>query len=1493
MSYSTADLSLISPTAQTIAVSAYIDFLPHIQYSKPLGTARFLKTIKCLSHSGSVIVKLLIKPNNLEIDLLEPLKKNEYIRSKILDIPNVLPFEDIIDSDRACYLIRPFIRYNLNERISIRPFLEDIEKKWIVYQLLHALSKIHEHNICHGDIKPENVLLTSWLWAYLSDFATLKPVYLPDYNQSQFSFYFESQRHACYVAPERFRSINELNNNKDNNLKPEMDIFSLGCVIAELYTDGIPLFSLPQLFKYKKGEYTPNLDGIENIKVRELVKSMISLDVSDRLTAKEYLVNFRKSIFPDHFYTFLHTYVKNLNMADRTEDKFVLCNQRIEKIWQDFDKIALYLGFKGKIADIDSQRSNDCSGSIIPVELNLPGMYRHIPQPTSKIFTEANKNDCSSLILLGVVMYNVRNTTHSSFRMKACDLILAFSEQLHDEAKLDRCLPYLANMLDDPSENLQSVALKSLTQLLTMVEVITVINVYLFQEYLLPKLQLLLRRSYLDLSKDSISTNLRIFDNSNSTLSDPYNEGHFKGVFVRMVFASCLPYLAMAAKKFYHISQLLKNQLPTFHDPDFDGTLSFTSNDQFDFDFCDVEDQFEQLTIQILTDTDSSIRIAVMKNILPLCSFFGKDKSNDVILSHLITYLNDKNPQIKLVFVKCIIPLSIFVGPTSLELYIMPLLMQTLYDPDELITVELLHVLRELVSIGMLKKKSFWDITTLTIKLCLHPNEFIRDAVINLIVSIGDKLSLAELYCMLYPLIRPYFKHELTEFNWNNLFISVHEPIDRSIYTMAKRWSIIRDGSLFWQKVTTNGKTQMDAFGNTQISFLKRNRGSNANNSKGISTTVAVNDVISNNEVPLSKDDKQQIDQLLAIGFDQNDLWKIATLRSYIYKVSKFEGRSLNIKKGLTIGASLPRSVFVDVKYDFSSETNKKISTKKIELENSLLGANLIASGKDIEHKTKEVVKTTTNISKSPMLILSSLHQTKPYIGENKTTAFGESSSLFSGILGGNQMNKHFYEDIGDSNVYDETLNFKSLTTNVTHTYPGHNPFILKFLESVKFEPDLDIYKEFGNAVPKLLHNDKNNEPSSKDGYCVLVDTLFEHDCTITCLEVSPDHRYFITGDEKGYFKIWESSRLELDVTGTSSLSANIGSSIKCMTFIENRNVVAVSMSDGQIKMFRIDFVDSLNKNPMIKNQQTSISLIRHLKLKKSDGFVTCMKFSVLKETPYLYLVSSTGKILVYDIRTMTEKKRLNNNVRHGIPFSMAVDANQSWLLIGTSKGVLDLWDIDSKLCVRSIKFKNTSFPIYKIENVKVESNEENTPYVSLIGGTGESDVTILDVRRMQPRMILCSKNVNTASTIELYSVKNINDEIETNFLDLWYDLDSFENDKSSSSLCLGWSRHGPSIISATSSRKIIEWNMSDVKNSRVIVDSVSDGYIGKKPVYVATQISSSLTFVHERYTDNGTSKKKIINKCPMDKVTALGWLSYPSSMVISADRSGIIRIYK
>ena len=134
----------------------------------------------------------------------------------------------------------------------------------LIVLTLSAHFDVLSHQISHGDIKSENVLVTSWNWVYLTDFASYKPTYLPLDDPADFSFFFDtSGRRTCYIAPERFFVAgSEISKRKatldfdkrDGKVSESMDVFSLGCVIAELFLEGSAMFTLSQLFKYRAGE---------------------------------------------------------------------------------------------------------------------------------------------------------------------------------------------------------------------------------------------------------------------------------------------------------------------------------------------------------------------------------------------------------------------------------------------------------------------------------------------------------------------------------------------------------------------------------------------------------------------------------------------------------------------------------------------------------------------------------------------------------------------------------------------------------------------------------------------------------------------------------------------------------------------------------------------------------------------------------------------------------------------------------------------------------------------------------------------------------------------------------------------------------------------------------------------------------------------------------------------------------------------------------------
>ncbi|KAJ6240005.1 phosphoinositide 3-kinase regulatory subunit 4 [Anaeramoeba flamelloides] len=322
----------------------YFSDLKGYLFRSKIGVNRFLRASKMIKEDfGPVVVKAYPKQEK-GMDLSKYLRELKKISNLLKQIENrnILPFDIYQETLKAGYLIRPYLYANLKDRFSTRPFLKDIEKRWITFQLLKALKQCHSKKVCHGDIKSQNVLVTTYMWVYLTDFATFKPVFLPEDNSVDFSYYFyTSGARICYIAPERFYGPKEIEKKRNNDnpvkrykhLTSAMDIFSLGCVIAEMYLDGDPLFLISELLSYKKAEFDPmtKVKKITDPFTRELIQSMIQIDPSNRKSASHYLKKYQNTLFPEYFETTVHPLIGEIN--------YLFPGKRIKLINKQFEKI--------------------------------------------------------------------------------------------------------------------------------------------------------------------------------------------------------------------------------------------------------------------------------------------------------------------------------------------------------------------------------------------------------------------------------------------------------------------------------------------------------------------------------------------------------------------------------------------------------------------------------------------------------------------------------------------------------------------------------------------------------------------------------------------------------------------------------------------------------------------------------------------------------------------------------------------------------------------------------------------------------------------------------------------------------------------------------------------------------------------------------------------------------------------------------------------------
>lgn len=1533
--------SLATPSAGSAGID--IAQLQDIQYEKSIGNARFMKSIRGRHDHGVVLVKVLVKPYT-EVKLEKYKKKIIEQRKALADVPNALGFQRIIETETNGYLVRQFMYNSLYDRMSTRPFLEDIEKKWLAFQLLCALRDCHARDVYHGDIKAQNVLVTSWNWLYLTDFSSAyKPIMLPDDNPGDFSYFFDSSgRRTCYIAPERFYSSNEAPP-QNPKMTWAMDIFSAGCVIAQLFLES-EIFSLAQLYKYRRGEYDPvitHLSVISDKDVRDMIAHMIQLDPERRYSAEQYLDFWKDKVFPSYFYNFLHQYMglitdpssgnSPISGAQRNLGE---SDNRIDRIFNDFDKISYFLGYHNEKQTAEPIIPKSRLGlDHFPVRLSIPTHEHSVSADLEP------PEDDGTLLFLTLVASAMRTTARAASRIRACDLLLAFAERLTDEAKLDRVLPYLMTLLRKEETDMVLVTvIRSVTQLLQLVRTTTPINSHVLVEYVLPRMEIAL-----------------------GTKSWTPNS------LVRLTYASCIGSLASTAQRFLEMASSLKTDgsIP-ITDPEVEpGTNGATANFESMYDNASrqLSEILESHAKQLVEDPDANVRRAFLTSVPDLCMHF-QDNSNDILLSHLITYLNDGDWMLKSAFLDTVVGIATFIGSTSLEEFMLPLMVQTLADSEENVVRSALHSLAQIAGLGLLSRPKIWELADLVARLTMHPNTWIRESAAEFLSMAAKFLSKADIQCILLPLVRPYLKiYSLSDFSELNLLDSLKKPLPRAVFDQALTWASKTDKGVFWKSLV--GKRQSPS----QVPMASAARSSKELISSSLSK-------ISRND-----EDEQWLEKLRNFGLKPEDEIKLLALGEYIWRLSKNKARDAFVvssteDENMPTGFVQLKELGVTPQTVFFDDTALKDPTAVLpDLEptppvtgpytiaDALLDASMTIDdtlGKKKRtalHSHKRVHSTGPLPSRSTGRLLSPTgsgrasstdsrramtsplgpgddsvsvkdasyssrrgirhqssalslldrkdgHKSIPETGTSDANAFGEVEGPFAQALP--------MQIVSGPNTEAEG---NARQRHVRHSYEGTDPHIRRMLDNMYVENFPRDVLEFGPMV-QPISGDKSRSvnvpgadpPWKPDGH--LVATFAEHHGPINRVIPSPDHIFFITGGNDGTVKVWDTQRLERNITNRSRQTYRHaeGARVLALCFVENSHCFVSCASDGSVHVVKVDTVPT---SGVIR--YTKLRVLREYQLPEGEYAVWCEHFKQ-EQSSILVIATNLSRILAMDLRTMTVLYILENPVHHGTPTCFCIDKKRNWLCVGTSHGVVDLWDLRFKM-----RLKGWGVPgkgsIYRI---CVHPNKGRGKWICVAGGTGQGEVTVWDLEKTTCREIYRtghnkdSQKGYTAWEVDEDKPEGMLGRFATN-LEI---SDMGNGDRGVRAMVVGTGTSEDSrdvrhayMLTAGSDKMLRFWDISRIENSCIYSGLQPDE---QPPTYTSTNPTTSMTLNTERFARHvasspnaGTARQKAprstvismqqqqLLKSHLDLVMDVAILEYPYSMSVSVDRSGVVYVFQ
>lgn len=147
---------------------------------------------------------------------------------KDLDHPNIVKVYDVFEENNTCYMVMEYIDgCTLQRYVTNNGCLSYEDTVNVLYQICGALTYIHERNILHRDISPDNVIITPQNKVVLIDFGTAR-TFIQD----------KTQRHTVTVK-NNFSPLEQYS--EVGHKGTYSDIYSLGAVTYYILTSKIPL----------------------------------------------------------------------------------------------------------------------------------------------------------------------------------------------------------------------------------------------------------------------------------------------------------------------------------------------------------------------------------------------------------------------------------------------------------------------------------------------------------------------------------------------------------------------------------------------------------------------------------------------------------------------------------------------------------------------------------------------------------------------------------------------------------------------------------------------------------------------------------------------------------------------------------------------------------------------------------------------------------------------------------------------------------------------------------------------------------------------------------------------------------------------------------------------------------------------------------------------------------------------------------------------------
>lgn len=176
----------------------------------------------------------------------------------------------------------------------------------------------------------------------------------------------------------------------------------------------------------------------------------------------------------------------------------------------------------------------------------------------------------------------------------------------------------------------------------------------------------------------------------------------------------------------------------------------------------------------------------------------------------------------------------------------------------------------------------------------------------------------------------------------------------------------------------------------------------------------------------------------------------------------------------------------------------------------------------------------------------------------------------------------------------------------------GQEPGINNLLEQLYLDNNRELQNDFGPHVhegPVRRRNAGRSSFISRDGASrraetTLIAHLGSHSDAITGFAVSPDHLFFVSASDDKTVKVWDTARLERNVTSKPRHTyGQHHARVKCVCMLEGVHCFAGAADDGSLHVVRVH-VSQTGALP----KYSKLQVVREHRVDQPGEYITSME---------------------------------------------------------------------------------------------------------------------------------------------------------------------------------------------------------------------------------------------------------------------------------------------